>query len=345
MKADTIQPHSNEAPSGAAPRVSVVILNWNGASVLPTVFPSILRLDYPSIELILVDNGSTDDSVETAERLAADAGRPLLVVRHESNLGYNRGKNAGADAASGKYLWLLDNDIEPEPDALARLVEYMESHPRVGLCGPLLLNRASGDAAEGSGMLYIPGGMPLEIQKVRPSYAGDEPVAVGTIGGGTLFVRTETWRHLGGFEPSSVFSMNDVDLGPRVWCAGWGVAMVPGAVAYHHAFSRSTPRRRRWGFRQYAPGVIRSMIRNYRAANLLLSLPLFSVLVVLKALKRGWVYRDPLLPFMLLPALCKTLAQAPASLRQRRRVQALRRVPEDRFLAPQKYAHVIEEET
>jgi len=328
-----------------APLASVVILNWNGAAVLPRAFPSLLRMDYPNYEIILVDNGSTDDSVAVAERLAAEVGRELRVVRNDANLGYNRGKNAGADAASGKYLWLLDNDIEPEPDALARLVDFMERHPRVGLSGPLLLNRAADDAPEGSGMLYLAGGIPLEIHKVRRSFKGDAPVPVGTIVGNSIFVRRDTWEYVGGFEPSSLFCMNDVDLGPRVWCAGWGVAMVPAAVVYHHAFSRGTARRRRWGFLQYPAGVIRSMLRNYRPVNLLVALPLFFPLLALKLIKRSWLYRDPVFPFVLFPALWKALVQTPASLRQRRRVQALRRVREDRFLRPARYADLILEET
>ena len=323
--------------------MSIVVLNWNGEQAVRTCLPSLCRLDYPAFEIIFVDNGSHDNSVTAAREIAGGAGRELVLVENRENLGYNRGKNAGAARASGKYLWLLDNDIEAAPDALRTLVDHMERHPRLGLCGPLLRNRMAGDAPEGSGMLFLPGGAPFEIQKVRRGFAGVEPVLVGTVLGGTALVRRDVWEYIGGYEPSSVFSMNDVDLGPRVWCAGWAVAMVPGAVVYHHAFTRASKRKTRWRFTHYAPGVVRGMLRNFRLGNLLLALPLFFGLLLLKTAKRAVAYRDPLFPFFLLPALYNTARQLPASLGQRRRVQALRRVPEDRFLHPERYAHILEE--
>jgi GT2 family glycosyltransferase len=311
-------------------------LNWNGAEVLPKAFPSVLRLNYPNYEVIFVDNGSDDNSADMAKEIAEGAGREIRAIRHEENVGYNRGKNAGAAAARGKYLWLLDNDIEVEPDALSILVEFMEAHPNCGLAGPLLYNPTS-DRREGSGMLFLCAGVPLEIHKVRRRVSDEAPVTVGSILGGVTFVRHSAWTAVGGYEPSAMFAMDDADLGPRVWAAGGTVAMVPRAVTIHHALSRGTRHRQRWGFRQYIVGASRAMLRNCRVRTLLTACPLFVVFLVLKSIKRAAANRDVLPPFQLVPGLWRVLCGLPESLRQRRAVQAQRRVLEDRHFHPDRY--------
>ena len=88
------------------PKISVVMLNYNGLNYLKKTMPPILKLDYPNYEFIIVDNGSTDGSKEFIKKF-----RKIRLIENHKNLGYSKGKNIGVKHAKGDYVLLLDNDI------------------------------------------------------------------------------------------------------------------------------------------------------------------------------------------------------------------------------------------
>jgi len=117
------------------PRVAAVVINYNGFAITADALASLRRMDYPAFDLIVVDNGSTDDS---AERIAA-----AFPEIHQERVMRNQGSAAGyaygfrwAFERGYDYVLLLNNDIEVEPDLLTRLVEVAESDPRIGCVGP-----------------------------------------------------------------------------------------------------------------------------------------------------------------------------------------------------------------
>jgi GT2 family glycosyltransferase len=121
------------------PLVSIVVLNCNGANWLPKCFGSIkTQTILTRIELVMVDNNSSDDSVAVARKWFADFPN-ALIVRNSENLGFCEGNNSGARAATGKWLLFLNNDTWLEPDCMEKLVAGTE---KLGAAAstPLVLN-------------------------------------------------------------------------------------------------------------------------------------------------------------------------------------------------------------
>jgi GT2 family glycosyltransferase len=115
-------------------RVWCVILNWNGAVNSIECLTALKCCTYPNLTVLLVDNGSTDDSVERIQVAHPD----ILLLESATNLGFAGGNNIGiryALARKADYIWLLNNDTKPAPDALLALVSKAESDRRIGAVG------------------------------------------------------------------------------------------------------------------------------------------------------------------------------------------------------------------
>ena len=107
------------------PRVSVIIVNWNGAGILPQCLASLARQTYTDFEIIVVDNGSIDGSVDQLEKRWPE----IRVKRLKENLGFAKANNLGGHLARGLWLALLNSDAFPEPGWLKELVQASEKYP------------------------------------------------------------------------------------------------------------------------------------------------------------------------------------------------------------------------
>jgi len=119
------------------PRTIIILLNWNGLSDTLECLASLQHLDYPNYKVIVVDNGSTDDSVGVIRKQFSDA----TLVENEENLGFTGGNNVGlrhALAQGADYALLLNNDTEVKPDFLRHLVTAAEADPAIGIAGPTI---------------------------------------------------------------------------------------------------------------------------------------------------------------------------------------------------------------
>jgi hypothetical protein len=124
------------ASTEACPRVACIILNWNGWQDTIECLEALRQCDYPSLRLVVVDNGSTNDSVARIRAARPD----ILLLESGKNLGFAGGNNIGiryAVARGVDYLWLLNNDTVPAPDALSALVEKALTNKRIGATGSI----------------------------------------------------------------------------------------------------------------------------------------------------------------------------------------------------------------
>jgi GT2 family glycosyltransferase len=215
------------------PRVTAVVLAWKAEPWLRRGVEALLASEKVTVDVVLVDNGCTTDDVEVLERLPG-----VSVVRPGANLGFAGGCNAGARAATGEYLALVNGDAVVEPTAVARLVEEA-ARPDVGIAGgsirladdPRLINSA-GNPVHVLGLSWA--------GRLGEPEEGGEPVDVAVASGACLLMRRALWAQLGGFDVEYFAYHEDTELSMRVWRRGLRVVYVPDAVAVHrYEFSRN----------------------------------------------------------------------------------------------------------
>jgi len=257
--------------------VSVLITTYNSASVLEACLQSIFQQDYASIEVIVVDNASTDGTRGVLERI----GDKVRVICNGVNTGFAAAQNEALAQARGDWLLSLNPDVMLGPDFIATLVAAGEADPRVGaVCGKLLRWRP-GEPGErtqvidSTGIYFLRNLRHLDRgsdELDRGQYEQQEYV-IGATGAAALYRRemVEDISVAGEFFDEDFFAYReDADVAWRAQLMGWRCVYVPRAVAWH--VRRVTPER----FRELPELINRHSIKNrflMRAKNL--SLPLY----------------------------------------------------------------------
>lgn len=212
------------------PYVSIVIPNFNGRKYLEICLSSIQNLTYPHFEIIVVDNASTDGSVDFVK---ANYPRVKLLV-NAVNLGFAEGCNVGIRNAKGNYVALLNNDIEVDPYWLKELILIAQSDPRIAICASKIMmfhNRKVFNSAGGEYDVYGSGHDRGLYEFDHGQYSRVEEVFFAC--GGAMLVRREILREIGLFDLRYFMYGEDVDLCWRAWLRGYMVVYVPSAVVYH----------------------------------------------------------------------------------------------------------------
>jgi len=210
--------------------VSVIIPNWNGARYLPECLDSLRAQAYPRLEVIVVDNGSTDDSVALVK-----GGYPeVRLLELGENRGLTGGVNAGAKVVRGEVLALLNNDALADPGWVAALVDALSRHPEAGMAASKMLLYDCPTIINSAGDTFGPDGVPGNRgvwEEDRGHYDREEWVFGGC--GGAVAYRRDMWEALGGFDEDFFMYCEDVDLNWRAQLAGYRCLYTPRAVAYH----------------------------------------------------------------------------------------------------------------
>ncbi|HLF99936.1 MAG TPA: glycosyltransferase family 2 protein [Acidimicrobiia bacterium] len=209
-------------------RLSVVVVNWNGVELLPGCLDPLVGTDH---EVIVVDNGSVDESVAVLrERYPA-----VALIENSENLGFAVANNQGLRAATGDHILLLNSDTVPDLRALDALVEFLDDHPRVGVVGPTLVNPdGTPQSSCGPGPnLWTEFLAKTMIHRLLPGLrarAPRESRQVDWVTGAALCIRRDLAVPLGGLDEEIFMFYEDLDLCARVREAGhqvWFVATPP----------------------------------------------------------------------------------------------------------------------
>jgi GT2 family glycosyltransferase len=221
---------SSRPTDGSLPFISVVVPNWNGAHHLPTCLDSLRRQTFLPFEVIVVDNGSTDQSLGL---LAREYGEVRVLALGE-NRGFTGACNAGIRQARGEFVALLNNDTEADPHWLAEVVAAFRRHPQAGLVASKMLLFDRRDLFHTAGDIYRFDGVPgnrgvwqLDVGQ----YDREEPV-FSACGGSAAYRRTML-DQVGLLDEDFFYSCEDVDLAWRAQLAGWRCIYAPAAVVYH----------------------------------------------------------------------------------------------------------------
>ena len=214
------------------PRVAIIIVNWNGKADTLECLASLGQDVYPNKQIIVVDNGSADESVAVIR--AAYPG--VTVLETGANLGFTGGNNAGINHALEQgtdYVFLLNNDTTVEPDALTALVEAAEADSKYGMLTPVIhyFDKPGEAWFAGSQMDLTRGAAYHDNSQVPPRT--ESPHDIPWASGCAMLVRAEIIKQLGGFDDRYFLNWEDVDLSLRVRKLNSKIGLVPKSRIYH----------------------------------------------------------------------------------------------------------------
>lgn len=218
------------------PLVVSIVVNWNLKKDLLECLDSLRQVDYAAHRIIVVDNGSTDDSVSFVSTHYPD----VDVIALPQNKGYAAGLNAGILQAleqNAVYAFLLNNDTVVDKHAISRLVEVLESNPEVGVATPKILFYHERDRIFSLGDRIYPF-LPLPVgfgygKRESPRY--QKIMEFDYVTGCAMMVRIEVFRKVGLFDTSYFMYYEDADFCRRVRDHGYRIVCVGDTVVYHKA--------------------------------------------------------------------------------------------------------------
>jgi GT2 family glycosyltransferase len=256
--AEQSTPASERDPTTTPPAIALVMVNFNGLHHLRRCLPALRATLTAPAKVVVVDNGSSDGSVEWL----ASAAPWVSCLPLPHNVGFGEANRVGIAATSSALVALLNNDTEPQPGWLEALLAPLAADPTVAascaqlrlICDPRTLN------AHGGGMSHL--GFGFDRQLHCPTAAADGPRWSECLfpTAAALVMRRAAFEAVGGFDRAFFMYHDDVDLGWRFWLAGWRVVVCRDAVVLHaRGGSTALEFRNRLGARH----AVRSMLKNY----------------------------------------------------------------------------------
>jgi GT2 family glycosyltransferase len=219
-----------------APLISVIIVTWNSKEDLLVCLAALSAQTNKDFEIVLLDNGSTDEGCLRLEEKFPDL--KMTINELKENLGFAVANNMGARLAHGKYLVLLNADAFPEPDWLERLLEAAEEHPNTFYTSRQIQFR-NPEYLDGEGDNYHVSGYAWRKNYGTPVYSLNEPQEVFSPCGASALYPRQAFLDAGGFDEEYFSYHEDVDLGFRLRLRGLSCMLVPQAIV-HHVGSAST---------------------------------------------------------------------------------------------------------
>lgn len=219
------------------PLVSIVILNWNGRLYLEQFLPSVLSSTYSNYEVVVIDNASTDDSVDFLKGNYSG----IKIVALDGNFGFAKGYNLGLKELKSEYFILLNSDVEVEPGWIEPAIALLQSDKNIAACQPKVLQfknkklfeyaGAAGGWLDYFGYPFAKGRLFDFCEEDNGQYDHAEPIFWAS--GAAMFVRASTWHQMGGFDEYFFAHQEEIDLCWRLQLSGHTIFSCPDSVVYH----------------------------------------------------------------------------------------------------------------
>ena len=219
------------------PKVAIVILNWNGQNYLEKFLPSLLATAYDNKEIIVADNGSTDDSVSLLEQRFPQ----IKLIRFSENNGFAKGYNRALQNIQAEYYAIINSDIEVQEGWLIPIINLLEQDKLNAACQPKLLSykdKKIFEYAGGAGGWLDSFGYPFARGRVfdiceedKGQYNTTERVFWVT--GAAMVIRSSVFHEMKGFDEYFFAHQEEIDLCWRMQLAGYKLYCCPSSVVYH----------------------------------------------------------------------------------------------------------------
>lgn len=303
-------------------RTLVVILNWNRLQLTTDCVRSFVASGVPEADLLVVDNGSTDGSVPALR----DAFPHARVLALPKNLGFTGGMNAGIDVAlrdgETDFVLLQNNDTLATPGLVAALERALDAEPQAAAAQPKIVY-FDRETVENVG---------FEMDKLGVTWPRGRGASVKTRfadegyfypSGACVLVRAAALREVGAFDDAYFAYNEDVDLAWRLRVAGWSMRYVDDAVCYHGESMTASRDETKIGV--IWRNRFRTLLKNCSLGRALWTVPAAFALTAVVAAGVSVLQRRPVFLWLYLKAVGWNLARLPSTLRERARVQALRK--------------------
>lgn len=317
-----------------SPTVSVIVLNYNGRRFLEACLLSLERTRYDDFRVIVVDNGSTDGSVEMLTGELPDFVTPVF---NPTNLGFSRALNQilVRDDLCGEYVVLLNNDTEVDERWLDALVRVAETDTKIGALQPKLLSLSERDRFEYAGAAggfldrlgyaLCRGRIFYSIEEDAGQY--DDVCEICWASGAAMLLRHDLLREVGLLDEDFWMHYEEIDLCWRLRLHGYRIMYVPSSVVYHYGGGGANPRVHYLNHRN----SILTLLKNYSGSSLLRDFPR-RVFLDLANVGYALAKRDALWARSIVLAYIWVFLHLPRLLHKRRIVQRQRRVPDEEIV-------------
>lgn len=320
------------------PLVSIINVTWNGRELLEKYLPSLNNLKYPNYEVIIVDNGSLDDSVAFVKNNYPK----FKIIQNQTNLGTAQGSNVGLKEAKGEYVFWVSNDMEFSPYILNYLVDCSQNDPKVGIATVKMLRIKDGkciDQIDSVGADIDIFGFPISRginEKDTGQY--DFSTDVFFSFGGAMFIRRSLLDIIGEYDPDYLTLADDIDLSWRAHLAGYRVVVEPKAFLYHRVSATLSKSHNRAQKRYISErNTLRTLLKNYSFGYLLMILPGYFAILFMEILF-FLLLRKFKVAFSGIRAVLWNIKHFPGTLKRRAKIQSMRRV-KDRVIISKMSKH------
>lgn len=221
----------NETHKNIWPKVTVIIINWNGGHFLERCLSSLLAQTVTPYEVILLDNASSDASLDIVRQFPS-----VQLLKQDRNLGFARGNNLAIESAAAESQWiaLLNPDAFVEPGWLEALLSAVRDYPAFDMFSSKLVDANNPSVLDGAGDAYHISGLVWRSgHNALVSFSSDEAREVFSPCAASAMYRRSALLEVGGFDEDYFCYVEDVDLGFRLRLAGYRCLYVPMAVAHH----------------------------------------------------------------------------------------------------------------
>ncbi len=217
------------------PLVSIVIVNFNGKDYIKNCIYSIQKNNYSSWEVVVVDNGSIDGSVQMLESEFGNLSN-FHLIKLEKNFGPALARNKGVAMAKGEVIGFLDNDTEVHPDWIKNAVRYYENNEKVGILQCKLLMLKDKNKFDYAGEYLSSLGFLIHRASFEEDDNGqyDRPDEILAAKSAGMFIRKDVFDKINGFDEDYFIFVEETDLGWRSWLAGYSAIFAYDSVIFHH---------------------------------------------------------------------------------------------------------------
>lgn len=210
--------------------ISIIIPNFNGRKYFEVCLGALYHQTYKDIEIILVDNGSTDDSVAFVEKNYPE----VKIIRLTENKGFSAAVNIGIKAARGELIALLNNDTKPTPTWLEKLAGPLFKNNDIGFCASKILKWDKPDYIDSAGIkVTLCGAIENRGAGKRDGEVFNKEIEVFGACAAAALYRRSMLKEIGLFDEDFFAYFEDVDLSFRAQLMGYKCLYIPGTVVYH----------------------------------------------------------------------------------------------------------------